>query len=416
MGYRLDEALDGAPYSLQFDSMRFLYGLYLFCLALTAMGAAAKWEDLSPYQEKLSRSQFVERLQERYAAWGQWLPWIEVETNSALIRLGENPKGDIFYRLRFAPENTKTPAQIETNCPLPKQTASSSHPLKGLRIALEAGHVGDKYAKLESREFQLGADAPVREGDLTLQVVRLTAAKLRALGADVFLVRDSSEPLTQARGKDFAIQEIRARAEKVNNNIKPDFLLSVHFDALPWENPAHPELMDGPSKAHLIVSGAYSSAELSTEEARILMLEKLLSGDGEKERLLAQTLGAVVKKNTGLPAARYTSNNALPIPDHPYVWARNLMVTRLYRCPAVLCELYLMNRPLDYARIQAGRYEGTRLFRGKPYINIFEEYAQTLTDAILAHYAPEWRVPQETPASIPPSQSAAGTFAPPQRP
>ena len=51
--------------------------------------------------------------------------------------------------------------------------AKPEKPLSGLRIALDPGHLGGKWAKMEERWFQVGDSAPVQEGDLTFRVARL---------------------------------------------------------------------------------------------------------------------------------------------------------------------------------------------------------------------------------------------------
>jgi len=45
-----------------------------------------------------------------------------------------------------------------------------------------------------------------------------------------------------------------------------------------------------------------------------------------------------------------------------------------------------MNSTLDYARIQAGPYQGLREFEGKMRPNIFLEYADALTAGLKIHY------------------------------
>jgi len=361
-----------------------------FVCALLWMGAAAwaadtapRWDVLTPYQGTMTRKAFIERIGQRYAPYGAAVSWIEVYDTHALIRAGNAEGGDIFYRLRFAKDtDAKSPAAIQ-----PK--IDTALPLKGLRVALEPGHVGGDFARMESRYFQVGDEPPVSEGDLTVQVAKLTAQKLRALGAEVFLVRENARPLTGVRGKGFAEAEVVARAGLVNQQKPFDCLLSIHFDARPWSRPNKPILTTAPSKAHLIISGAYSSKELAREQDRILMLEKALSGSGDTELALAATLGKTIEERTGMAPGAYFSPNAAALPGHPYVWARNLMVTRLYRCPSVLCELYVMNDTADYARIQAGAYPGLREFGGKLRPNIFEDYANVLTEALLTWHAPQ---------------------------
>src|SRR5207249_4906772 len=76
-------------------------------------------------------------------------------------------------------------------------------PLDGVNIALDPGHLGGQWARMEERWFQLGDDTkPVTEGDMTLRVAKLLASRLRVLGADVSLIRRDNEPLTKLRPED----------------------------------------------------------------------------------------------------------------------------------------------------------------------------------------------------------------------
>src|SRR5207248_10136636 len=81
--------------------------------------------------------------------------------------------------------------------------ANPEKPLSGLRVALDPGHLGGKWAKMEERWFQVGDSKPVTEGDLTLRVSRMLASRLRKLGATVSFVRNSTQPVTSRRPDDF---------------------------------------------------------------------------------------------------------------------------------------------------------------------------------------------------------------------
>jgi hypothetical protein len=72
------------------------------------------------------------------------------------------------------------------------------------------------------------------------------------------------------------------------------------------------------------------------------------------------------------------------------VYARNLLATRLYRCPVVYCEPYVMNSKDVFARIQAGDYEGTRNINGVERKSIFREYADSVAEG-LADYCSKAR-------------------------
>jgi hypothetical protein len=68
------------------------------------------------------------------------------------------------------------------------------------------------------------------------------------------------------------------------------------------------------------------------------------------------------------------------------MWARNLLANRLYDCPVIFMEPYVMNSRHDYARIQAGDYEGLREIAGKLRPSIFREYAEAAARGVERHY------------------------------
>src|SRR5438445_10234540 len=117
------------------------------------------------------------------------------------------------------------------------------------------------------------------------------------------------------------------------------------------------------------------------------MLRKLLSGAYEEELPIANAIAAAMAKETQLPAYEYpTANNVTKIGSTGYVYARNLLATRLYRCPVVYCEPYVMNSNDVFARIQAGDYEGTRSVNGIERKSIFHEYAGSVADGLAEYY------------------------------
>ena len=88
---------------------------------------------------------------------------------------------------------------------------------------------------------------------------------------------------------------------------------------------------------------------------------------------------------TGLPPYSYSGPNARSVGSSGYVWARNLLANRLYECPVIYIEPYVMNNREVFARIQAGEYEGLRDFAGVMRPNIYEEYAQGVVDGLTAY-------------------------------
>ena len=126
---------------------------------------------------------------------------------------------------------------------------------------------------MEERLFTVGKDgAPIMEGSLTLYVAQMLKPELEALGAEVHLVREKTEPLTKHRPRNLETQariflatngiqnplrtyenpsdnnriasiqwqaeklfyrtsEIRTRAKRINEELQPDLTLCLHFNA-----------------------------------------------------------------------------------------------------------------------------------------------------------------------------------------
>jgi hypothetical protein len=298
-------------------------------------------------------------------------------------------------------------------------------PLAGLKIAIDPGHLGGKWAQMEERWFQVEGSMPVTEGDLTLRVAQILAPRLRNLGAEVALVRSAPGPVTDARPTElhveaeaslrdrgvtsvlssyagpadpnreesipweaerlfYRVAEIHSRARIVNEKIKPDLTLCLHFNAEPWGDPKHPALVSE-NHLHLLINGAYSSAELGYDDERFAMLVKLLNRAYPEEVGAAEFVAGSMARITGLPPYSYSGSNAKRIGSSGYVWARNLLANRLYECPVVYIEPYVMNNREVFARIQAGAYEGLRNFAGVMRPNIYEEYVQGVVDGLIAY-------------------------------
>ncbi len=258
-------------------------------------------------------------------------------------------------------------------------------------------------------------------------MARILAPQLRELGAKVLFVRNRRQPITSKRpddfkelGKKILIQngvpqpredfadpdepakeqtvrwqseilfyrhsEIRRRALLVNTKLHPDLALCLHLNAEPWGDPKNPTLVDK-NHLHLLVNGSYLESELEFDDERFEMLRKLLSRAYEEELPIANAIAAAMAKETQLPAYEYpTANNVTKIGSTGYVYARNLLATRLYRCPVVYCEPYVMNSRDAFARIQAGDYEGTRNIGGVERKSIFREYADGLVNGLIEYY------------------------------
>lgn len=380
--------------------------------ALSILGEPPDWTSLEKFQNTITREDFERLLTTVFTVGEKWKELIEIDETAAHIRIGTPEAPDVFH-LRFAtPTLTRpTPRGWKSTVDLPP--APPGKPLDGLHIAIDPGHIGGSWAKIEARWFVVGEGTPVCEGDMTLQVTQLLKPRLEALGAKVSLVRTKAEPITPLRPESLlsfardsgeptdspaALQriaerlfyrtaEIRARAQLVNDSIKPDLVLCLHFNADAWGDPTNPTLVDR-SHLHFLLNGGYNDEEIALADQRFSLLKKLLRRTHEEEALVASSVANTFAEVSGLPPFIYPpdSPNARPVNDNPYLWARNLLANRLYDCPVIFAEPYVMNSTIDYPRIQAGDYEGTREINGQQRPSIFREYADALTQGLANHY------------------------------
>ena len=135
------------------------------------------------------------------------------------------------------------------------------------------------------------------------------------------------------------------------------------------------------------MNGSYLHQELEFDDERFEMIRRLLSRAYHEELPLADTIAGTMARETQLPPYQYpTTNSTTKVGTSGYVYARNLLATRLYRCPVVYCEPYVMNSKDAFARIQAGDYEGTRNINGLERKSIFREYADSVMDGLVEYY------------------------------
>lgn len=392
---------------------------------VSPLGKSPNWSALEKYQETITREEFVRLLETVYCTRGVDEALIQTDAETARIVI-DKEEGK-WFTLRFA-KDTSSAKRIPRNwrpaSALP--AAPESRPLAGLKIALDPGHIGGSWARMEERWFQVGDSKPIQEGDMTLRVAKILKPKLEKLGAKVSLVRSKAQPVTSTRPKDLTAvsrkillragqteprkdfdgpadpqkeltlrwqneilfyrnSEIRQRASLVNKKIKPDVVLCLHFNAEAWDDPKNPTLVDR-NHLHLLVNGSYLPPELEFDDVRFEMIRRLLSRTHEEELGLAERLAATMAQRTQLPPYQYTTENVGRIGASGYVYARNLLATRLYDSPVMYFEPYVMNSDEVFWRIQEGDYEGIRNVNGTDRPSIYREYADGVVDGLVEYY------------------------------
>ncbi len=380
--------------------------------ALSLLGEVPDWSRLNAYQNTMSRADFERLLTTVFVTGGAWREFIDIREDSVLIRTGNRPDSPVFH-LRFAPSGLEQTAGRFWKSAADLPPAPAGKPLDGLHIAIDPGHIGGEWAIIEERWLKLGEHPPVREGDMTLQVAQLLKPRLEALGARITLVREKNEPLTPLRPDSLmseatasgaaddspaALQklaerlfyrtaEIRERAKLVNETIRPDLVLCLHFNAESWGDSSAPAMVER-SHLHLLLNGAYTDSEVALADQRFSLLDKLLGGIHGEEASVGATVADVFARRSGLPPFPYPPDSpaARPVNAHPYLWARNLLANRLYERPVIFMEPYVMNSTADHPRLVAGDYGGLREIGGRMVPSIFREYADALAEGLRLHY------------------------------
>ena len=392
---------------------------------LSALGTKPDWLKLQAFHQTLTRNEFETALREVYADGSSLPPPWKVEADGVVIKTGDPVKPEARIAFATRPES-----------PLPGtrtwRAAAEMPPLKGrpllsdIHIAIDPGHIGGGYGQMEERHLSFAPGESIQEGDLTLSTAQVLAERLKALGAYVSLVRDRAEPVTQERPADlivparqilvdagfpqpqenysgvtgdakiltvqwqseklfYRVSEIHARGRKLNSTIKPDVVLCLHFNAEAWGDATAPQFTPM-NHMHVLVNGCYSPVELEQQDVRYEMFRRLFSRTHQEELPLAEAVANGMRQSTGLPAYVYTTPNARHVGTNSYVYARNLLANRIYDCPVVYLEPYVMNNEETYRRLLRGHFLGRTLIAGRLQTSAIEDYVQGVVKGIVAYY------------------------------
>lgn len=317
------------------------------------------------------------------------LYWEEWE---AFARLVASLPAEEALQVYFDKRRDRLPPDLLHRLPPPSAPfqpgLDSDHPLRGLRVALDPGHLGGSMAMavLEKRAVQMHPDPTAgledgiafNEGNLTLATATVLAEKLRAAGATVLLTRERPghgafgmtyeawkarhfESALDEHARAFQLDEEarrwwreeadeetifarlygpadrRERARRINA-FQPHLTLILHFNV---EESNWPEgRRFAPPVPHnfnlAFIPGAYVAGELSTVERRFELLARLVSDELERSLAFSAQVVAALVRHTGAPALdrprgqRYLLHASMAT-EVPGVWARNLTLTRKVR-------------------------------------------------------------------------------------
>lgn len=385
---------------------------------IARLGSVPDWSLLEPFQETITREEFVYLLQHCYArSPEEFSETIRIFPDRALILKQSNHPETGWFVLRFrtSPRLPRTaPNYWRSAAQLPDLPRNTSRPLEGIRIAIDPGHIGGDWVTWDDRHFKIGRDTiEVREGEMTLKVARILERDLTLLGASVFLTRESNHPVTEERvetleqeARDYLRQrkavpsakllasttkamfaissEIRARADLLNTSIQPDIALCLHFNASPWTS-SRPTFRS-PNHLHLLINGCYSAGEIREDDTRFEMVMRIVQRVYYEELEISDAISRTMQSETRLPAFHYDGTSGMSVNENELVWARNLLANRVFFCPVIFFEPYCMNHREIHARVQEGEYAGLREINGIYRKNIYQEYADGVTAGLVNYY------------------------------
>jgi len=267
------------------------------------------------------------------------------------------------------------------------QKRNTPHSLKGMKIAIDPGHIGGTYpmGETESRCMTLAIDSTQRiqliEGNLTFFTTVLLKHMLDSMGAKTMLTRTdtgiSALGITFAQWKKkiknkdyvdslihnhliseknmhllnahladkalfsevFGSVDMAARAEKINT-FRPDITVIIHYNV----NEKNTGWSHTTDKDYVMafVPGCITTENLKSLSGKLNFLRLLLSPDIEESVRLSSDVAKNISTSLNVPLAQktdasYLTEHCLSTPAEG-IYSRDLALTRLIKGPLVYGE------------------------------------------------------------------------------
>ena len=306
----------------------------------------------------------------------------------------------VEYTLRLTPQKKES------------QTAQKKREnLVGVKIAIDPGHLGGRYARMEQRFIEIPPSLDrlqsiqFDEGTLCLQTALYLKLLLEKEGAIVMLTRDQigkgvyeegffdwlknkpnlwSENATLAGifRKHYCPLDLRARAEKINA-FDPDLSIILHYNAHHVEEEYSSNNCVSAQNYNLVfMPGAFCRNELAMQESRFEFLRLLLSDDLEQSHALSREILSQLNAKLHVPSvtkadgARYLQTVCMRVEEG--VYARNLALTRLVRGPVCYGETLIQNNIAECLNLSRKDF----VIGGKPCSSRVKQVAEAYFEGI----------------------------------
>ena len=235
--------------------------------------------------------------------------------------------------------------------------ASSKPKSTPLRIALDPGHFGGKYGRLEQK-WLIVDDISLQEGDLTLQTALLLKEKLEKAGFEVLLTRKEEgkgaieEEFQGDDFKSFNTRDLRKRSELINA-FNPDITVMIHYNV----HSGGSNIYRGGDKNYCLafVPGAFCLGELDTPEDREHFFRLIATDDLRRSIEFSQILINHLGEKLGVPIKSHEHYmNRVCKRVGKGIYARNLAMTRLVKGPLAYIEVLCQDCAKEAPRLKDG--------------------------------------------------------------
>jgi len=279
--------------------------------------------------------------------------YFEIQEDALVIFASPKDKkeGIYEYRLAFGNESLSPPQ------------FSFAKPISSARIAIDPGHFGGKWARLEERYIDVvheGRSVNFDEGTLSFLTAMHLKKILEEQGALVFLTRtkvgegvypenffdwlkkhpeywEKGVALSTIFRRHYNRLDLRERA-RVINEYEPDLTIAIHYNAIDCEETIEPTK----DNFNLIfIPGAFCRNELTSVEDRFHFLRLVCTQDLESSAYFARTLVDVFSKH--LKVSPFSSPMQNSLSEAAGVFSRNLCITRLIKGPICYGETLIQN-------------------------------------------------------------------------
>ena len=364
----------------------------LFLLLFTVNCFCYDFAEFDPFQGRLSKEYVTHKIS-YYLQYSKEIEnYFEIQEDALVIFSSPKNKKDGVseYRLDFGDKN------------LPNPQFNLVKPISSVRIAIDPGHFGGKWARLEERYIDVeheGLSVNFDEGTLSFLTAVHLKKMLEGQGASVFLTRtkvgegvypenffdwlkkrpeywEKGVALSTIFRRHYNRLDLRERARLINE-YQPDLTIAIHYNTVGCKETIEPT----DRNFNLIfIPGAFCNNELASFEDRFHFLRLICTQDLEGSMQLAHVLVDMFSKH--LKVFPFTSPVHNSLLEANGVFSRNLCITRLIKSPICYGETLIQNNEKELINLS----KNDEVVDGIPCPQRVIDVANAYYEAILAFF------------------------------